>query len=62
MLPNDRFANAAAMAGEAALFQYLLHKFGPDHPGLAKILGYGRAGIGAYSALHNLRSGQQSGR
>lgn len=62
LVPNDRFANAATLAGEAALFQYLMHKFGPDHPTLAKVLGYGRAGVGAYSTLRNIQSGQQSGR
>lgn len=62
MLPSGRLGNAVVQAAEAAVSQYLLHRFGSTHPTLAKLFGGSVGAVGAYSTLRNIQAIQAQDR
>lgn len=62
LLPSGRLGNAVAQAAEAVAAQYLLHRFGPAHPTLAKLFGGSIGAFGAYGTLRNVQAMRAQGR
>lgn len=58
LLPRPGWANAAMQGATTAGLLYAIHKLGPNHPAIAKALGYGLGAFGALNTANNLTGGK----